>query len=420
MTFRNWDLSNSNTQTRSMLKNITIQSRIERFLDRKFRASRSYSTKSTYRTALNQFEIFCKQDYQTELDQLIEELVTAKSLDPLEVLDDFYTYLTKAKRQNSERVGFANGTIRLYVITCKEFLNDAGCRIYSEDIKRKFKLPKRTWTFEEGLTKDSINQILRLANYKLSTIILLACSSGMRIGEIAQLKLSDIDFTKKPTTIKIRAETTKTRETRITHISSETTKALKDLLAKADPIKENNDYLFLTDYAKRIEKLTKNAKKNNGTWKERFEGYLKNLSKEDLYAINVRKTKHNYETQLITVINNIPELSKRNENGRYQIHFHAFRYFFKTQVTDAHQSDFAEALMGHKSLKLVYYKQNAKTREKTYLGIEHAVTISENEQIDKNYNELQETNQEMRTEMDSLSKALRTLERRIEEPNPQN
>ena len=106
-----------------MLKNITIQSRIERFLDRKFRASRSYSTKSTYKTALNQFEIFCKQDYQTELDQLIEELIIAKSLDPLEVLDDFYTYLTKAKRQNSERVGFANGTIRLYVITCKEFLS---------------------------------------------------------------------------------------------------------------------------------------------------------------------------------------------------------------------------------------------------------------------------------------------------------
>ena len=61
------------------------------------------------------------------------------------------------------------------------------------------------------------------------------------------------------------------------------------------------------------------------------------------------------------------------------------RYFFKTQVTDAHESDFAEALMGHKSVKLVYYRQNAKKRQKTYLDVEHALTISETERIDENY-----------------------------------
>jgi integrase len=41
----------------------------------------------------------------------------------------------------------------------------------------------------------------------------------------------------------------------------------------------------------------------------------------------------------------------KNDNGRNAIHFHAFRAWFKTQVTDCHQSDFAEALMGHTSLK---------------------------------------------------------------------
>ena len=48
--------------------------------------------------------------------------------------------------------------------------------------------------------------------------------------------------------------------------------------------------------------------------------------------------------------------------------------------------------MGHKSIKLVYYRQNAKKRQKTYLDVEHALTISESEHIEKNYSELQQDN----------------------------
>lgn len=95
------------------------------------------------------------------------------------------------------------------------------------------------------------------------------------------------------------------------------------------------------------------------------------------------------------------------------IHFHAFRAWFKTQVTDAHQSDFAEALMGHKSLKLVYYRQNDKARAQTYLDVEHSLTISDTEKIDNNYSEIQKDNQELRGIVDSLSRQLQNLERRI-------
>ncbi|MCZ6582377.1 MAG: hypothetical protein O6761_04310 [Thaumarchaeota archaeon] len=70
--------------------------------------------------------------------------------------------------------------------------------------------------------------------------------------------------------------------------------------------------------------------------------------------------------------------------------------------------------MGHKSLKLVYYRQNAKRRQKTYQDVEHALTIFDTEQIDKNYSEIQEANQELKADLYGLSKKFRELEKRIE------
>jgi len=138
------------------------------------------------------------------------------------------------------------------------------------------------------------------------------------------------------------------------------------------------------------------------------------MSPEELNDYKVRITVANFIQQLSNLIKPVPELNKKNENGSNMVHFHAFRYFFKTQVTDAHQSDYAEALMGHKSLKLVYYRQNAKARAQTYLGVEHAITISDTEKIDQNYSEIQQDNLELRGIVDNLSKQLRNLEKRIE------
>jgi len=136
------------------------------------------------------------------------------------------------------------------------------------------------------------------------------------------------------------------------------------------------------------------------------------ISDEEKYSRYVVATKHNLESQLSRCIKKIPELNAKNENQRW-IHYHAFRAWFKTQVTDAHQSDFAEALTGHKSLKLVYYRQNDKVRSETYQRIEHCLTIADTEKLDQNYSEMQRDNQELRSIVDSLSMQLQNLEKRI-------
>jgi len=364
---------------------IQVEDKIAHFLERKFRASRSFSTKKSYGYSLLRFEEFLREKYNLDLDQLFLQFEKNQQ-EPLDVLDEYYTFLSQNNPKKRKKT-YSSATISQYVIIAKEFLNNQGCRIYNEDLRQKFKLPKVRRIYEKGLDKATINRLLRFANPKLATVILLACSSGMRILEIIQLKISDIDFTTNPTTIILRSSTTKTREGRIIHTTAEATKILKDYISK-QKLNKNDDFLFL---------LKHNA----------------DISDEEEYSKRVFASRENLENQLARLICSIPGLDTKSENGRYSIHFHAFRKWFKTQVTDAHQSDFAEALMGHKSLKLVYYLQNDKARAKTYLGIEHALTIADTEKIDENYSELQKDNLELRGIVDGLSKQLRNLENRI-------
>ena len=406
-------LSNKNKQNTSNLRGKEVEEKIQNYLEKKFRTSRSFSTKHAYKNGLKKFFEFLEAKFRLDIIDLLTQIKESKKLDPLDVLDEYYSFLSNYKKRLS------NSTIRLYIVIAKDFLNSEGCKIYSEDLKHKFRLPRRTEVYEKGLSKQTINRIVRLSNPKLACVILMICASGMRIAEVVQLRLSDIDFNTSPTTVRIRAETTKTRQTRITCLSSEATNALKDLLAKT----RQSDYIFLKTHEEKISEIKNRLQQNKyekPIFKEKdkkrleiLESELSKLSKEELYSKCVVTIRHSFENQLVKVIENIPELSEKNENGRNSIHFHAFRAWFKTQVTDAHESDFAEALMGHKSLKLVYYRQSEKARSQTYLKIEHALTIADTEKIDREYSELQKDNLELRGIVDSFSKELRSLEKRI-------
>jgi len=98
----------------------------------------------------------------------------------------------------------------------------------------------------------------------------------------------------------------------------------------------------------------------------------------------------------------IPDLAMKNEGGKLQIHFHAFRKWFKTQVTNAQESDFAEALMGHKSLKLVYYKQSAEERQKMYKKLEPNLTISDFSKVEKTMEEMQSQIESLTIELEKV------------------
>lgn len=327
------------------------------YLDRIYRISHSFDSKRSYKTSINNFIKFVKLHYEIDLDEILYKLKD-KELDPVIVLDEYFTFMSKN--------GLKNRTIIGNISVIKDFLNYHGMHIYNEDIKQKFRLPKPEMFYEEGLTRDIIIRVLHNASPKLQVVILLACSSGARLGEITQLQLHDIDFSTNPTTIRLRRETTKTRETRFVHITTEATNALKDHLKKKFDWHEgqkDNFYLFLNNNA--------------------------NLSSITIYEKRVFSTKISLMTRLRKVVNSVPDLTIKNENGNLSIHFHAFRKWFKTQITNAQQSDFAEALMGHKSLKLVYYKQSHEERREMYKRVEPYLTMSDNSYSEQTIQETQ-------------------------------
>ena len=117
----------------------SIEDRISSFLEKKFRYSKSYLTKRTYAGAMKRFQDFLRVKYNLDLNQAIIQFET-KSKDPIDVLDEYYTYLSKSIQKNG-KIGYSNSTITVAVVVAKEFLNSQNLHIYNEDLKQKFKLP---------------------------------------------------------------------------------------------------------------------------------------------------------------------------------------------------------------------------------------------------------------------------------------
>ena len=417
---------------KSEAETITKKSLVEQFSERKFRNTRSYSTRKTCKSALVKFEDFLKIEKNLTIEQLKVVLVDQKLLDPITLLDEFYTYLRNCEIQNKRKktikIGYSNGAIRAYLIIAKEFLRFFGLKIYNEDIKQVFKLPPKEEPEEELLTKEVINRVLRNSNQRLQTVILILCSSGMRLGELVQLRLGDIDFTTNPTTITLRKSVVKGKIIpRKTQLTTEATKALKDYLTREFQWFENTNhadlFVFLQTHENRLEKYKQKIKQFNegktkltpeyeGSLKQKIpllENQLKTLSEEERYNRSVDTTKSNIERMIQRTVDSIPELAKTHENGIRDIHFHAFRAWFKTQVTDAQQSDFAEALMGHKSLNLRYYRQNDRKRLEIYRKVESALTISDFEKIEKNIVQVTENYQDMKEQLKNLQEQFNIL-----------
>jgi len=156
-------LSNSAKQNDKM--QIIVQDKIEVYLERKFRTSRSFATRNSYRIAINRFVDFVRIHYSLDFSALISQI--KESRDPIDVLDDYYSHLSEGEKR------LRNSSICLYFIVAKDFLNSLGCKIYSEDIRQRFRLPKKIQVYEEGITKETINRIIRFSNPKLSTAISL-------------------------------------------------------------------------------------------------------------------------------------------------------------------------------------------------------------------------------------------------------
>jgi len=356
------------------------------FLSEVYVLSHSQSSVNTYKIAIinrnkTGFCDFIKTRYNCNEFDLVNSVKNGE-LDVYNILKEFVLFL--------DRSNYGSKSIQLRLAAAKGYLRYLGVKIYSEDLKQMVRIPKIVRQREKPLTKEIIQRLLRNVSPKLQTIILVLTASGMRIGELVQLRLSDIDFTTKPITIRIRAETTKTRESRETFLTAEATESLKDYLQRFFKWQEGhtnshlkNMFLFgRTSMASR-----------------KFDSNL--INTDSLAARNLLMK------ILANALKKIPELDENNENGRKIIHFHALRKFFRTTVGNVCGRDFAEALIGHRFYMDTYYQLSDEKKYQMYLDAEPHLTISDSKSIENNFKSLSVKYQNLEDKVNDLMQYLR-------------
>ena len=347
----------------------TPEQALEDYLDSIYILSHSEASLKSYRTGIvgekNGFRVFLKEKHNCNEIQLSHRIEN-KELDVYKILNEYVIFLDKK--------GIKPKTIRLWFTVVKGYLTHLQVEVFSEKCKQVVKLPKIRRIKKEALTKEVLVKLLRNLDAKLETAVLVATASGMRIGEIAGLKLSDIEFNRDPVKINIRAETSKTREDRETYLTNEASEALKDYLTRYFSWKEDSTNSQLQDLRifGRTSKLRIDDKRSR----------LPNSDEQLSNAVLLQKTLHRR-------IAKVPELNRLARNGRKVIHFHAFREYFYTTVSNVSGSNFAHALMGHHEYLDTYYALSEKQQIKLYQKATPYLTISDYSKIEQDLEKIQ-------------------------------
>ena len=349
------------------------------FYDSVYAISHSYKTVQTYRTSINHLRKFLKERYQFDELVLVRK-IQAGELDVYQFLKLFIVYLDKLKVN-------AKG-IRSYLSGVKGYLRHLGIRINSDDFKQSVRLPKIVKAYEVPLDKEILIRVLHNVPPKIQTAILVAISSGLRVGELVQLKISDIDFNSAPTKITVRGSISKGKQARETFISQEATNALKDYLKSNFGWNEQKPIFFQDIFI--FGKTTNKGRKPQNS------------------EHNPGGAKLNLQTSLLYFLRKIPDLQIKNENGYHSIHFHGFRKFFRTIVGNACGRDFAEALMGHRFYMDTYYQLPEEKKLQMYLEAEPHLTISDTKSIENNFKSLSAKHNALEAKVDDLLQYLRT------------
>lgn len=347
----------------------TPEQALQDYLDSIYIQSHSEASVKSYRTGIvgekNGFRIFLKEKHNCNEIQLSHRIEN-KELDVYKILNEYVIFLDKK--------GIKPKTIRLWFTVVKGYLTHLQVEVFSEKCKQVVKLPKIRRIKKEALTKEVLIKLLRNLDAKLETAVLVATASGMRIGEIASLKLSDIEFNHDPVKINIRAETSKSREDRETYLTNEASEALKDYLTRYFSWKEDSTNSQLQDLRifGRTSKLRIDDKRSR----------LPRSDEQLSDAVLLQKTLHRR-------IAKVPELNRLARNGRKVIHFHAFREYFYTIVSNVSGSNFAHALMGHHEYLDTYYALSEKQQIKLYQKAIPYLTISDYSKIEQDLEKIQ-------------------------------
>ena len=302
-----------------------VFAQLQKLSDKAYRRSKSEKSRSNI---LDHALIFCS--WRKELPEEILRDAREGKVDVYSMLDDYVDWLTKA--------GVSPITVKNYLSGACRFLRVYGVEVNRDLLKDKVDLP-RTYaiTQDRAPAPEELKRMLLHTNIRGKAVIATLASSGMRAGELLSLRVKDIDFSKRPVVVALRAEVTKDRQARICFISDEAAGFLKEYLGER--IKNQDAYVFQgrhqgVDDQGRVKFV-------RGQWEDKPMSYW-NL--DVIVASALRAA----------------GLLQRDEHGRDVIHIHTFRKFFFTRMLGVLGREITEALMGHRQFLDSAYRRYTK------------------------------------------------------------
>ena len=307
----------------------------------------SKNSGEAYQYAIKTWDAFLASINHDDQSTLLELKEKQNEPEAYLFLNRYVTFLIKR--------GHTRTGINLKFTALSSWCAANGIMLHSEYIKQFVKFPKQLREMKPPLTPEIIRDLILNSPKTIKIVLLVLLSSGMRISEVLQLQVRDINQTTDPISIKIRAITTKTKEERIAYISKECWELLKPLLFEKDP----NDVIFLQ------RKFTQNILRG---FENRFGKVRKQLGYTEKYEDGVR----------------------------FHVNIHAFRANFMTQATKVLDGDTAHALLGHRKYLDVYFRLSQKEKAELYHTLEPYLTVSDEARqrgiIDEKDKQIQELN----------------------------
>ncbi len=157
-------------------------------------------------------------------------------LDPYQSINNLINYMQKR--------GGSPTTISAHKFKVVKLYRYLKFELDEDDLKDAVKkVDAVTVTDDRNLTRDEIRTLLIHGNAKQKALVSFLVSTGARIGEAVQVRISDIDFAKKPVTVYFSARKTKTKRKRFSFLSSECVDLLRAQISDQGRIR-GSEWLF--------------------------------------------------------------------------------------------------------------------------------------------------------------------------------
>ena len=183
-------------------------------------------------------------------------------------------YLKEERKLGDRSINYYNSVIRfIYEVTLDKMLN-----------KRQLPMRKRKKTVYKVLTKEELSTFFNCVdNFKFKTIFMLAYGSGLRIGEITNLRVEDIDSKN----MRIFVREGKGNKERYTILSKQSLQMLRTYWGKYRQNKRRGR-IFLSESGQAI---------TTGVIREHFRKYRRKAKINEKATLHTLR--HNFATNLI-------------------------------------------------------------------------------------------------------------------------